>query len=153
MFSPVAMTIIFALAASLVLSLTVIPVIAYFLIKDEPEQDPWLVRKLSSLYAPALKKAIQHPNKLLMCAGGLLMLTVVVYMFIGKTFMPVMDEGDIIIGVEKLPSITLQQSVATDLSVQKNILSQVSEVKAMYSRVGSDELGLDPMGLNQTDDF
>lgn len=85
--------------------------------------------------------------------AALLMLTVVVYMFIGKTFMPVMDEGDIIIGVEKLPSITLQQSVATDLSVQKNILSQVSELKAMYSRVGSDELGLDPMGLNQTDDF
>lgn len=153
LFSPVAMTIIFALAASLVLSLTVIPVIASFLIKDEHEQDPWLVRKLSGLYAPALKKAMQHPNKLLMGAGGLLMLTVVVYMFIGKTFMPVMDEGDIIIGVEKLPSITLQQSVATDLSVQKNILSQVSEVKGMYSRVGSDELGLDPMGLNQTDNF
>lgn len=153
LFSPVAMTIIFALAASLVLSLTVIPVIASFLIKDEHEQDPWLVRKLSGLYAPALKKAMEHPNKLLMGAGGLLMLTVVVYMFIGKTFMPVMDEGDIIIGVEKLPSITLQQSVATDLSVQQNILSQVSEVKGMYSRVGSDELGLDPMGLNQTDNF
>lgn len=153
LFSPVAMTIIFALAASLVLSLTVIPVVASFLIKDEHEQEPWLVRKLSGVYALALKKAMQHPNQLLMGAGGLLMLTVVVYLFIGKTFMPVMDEGDIIIGVEKLPSITLQQSVATDLHVQKNILSQVSEVKGMYSRVGSDELGLDPMGLNQTDNF
>lgn len=153
LFSPVAMTIIFALAGSLVLSLTVIPVIASFLIKDQHEEEPWLVKKLSAIYAPALQKAMRYPNQLLMGAGVLLALTVVVYFFIGKTFMPVMDEGDIIIGVEKLPSITLQQSVATDLQVQKNILSQVSEVKGMYSRVGSDELGLDPMGLNQTDNF
>ncbi len=153
MFSPVAMTIIFALAGSLVLSLTVIPVIASFIIKDQHEEEPWLVRKLSAIYAPALSKAMQHPNKLLTGAGILLALTVVAYLFIGKTFMPVMDEGDIIIGVEKLPSITLKQSVATDLAVQKNILNQVSEVKGIYSRVGSDELGLDPMGLNQTDNF
>ena len=153
LFSPVAMTIIFALAGSLVLSLTVIPVIASFIIKDQHEEEPWLVRKLSAIYAPALSKAMQHPNKLLTGAGVLLALTVVAYLFIGKTFMPVMDEGDIIIGVEKLPSITLKQSVTTDLQVQKNILSQVSEVKGMYSRVGSDELGLDPMGLNQTDNF
>jgi cobalt-zinc-cadmium resistance protein CzcA len=153
LFSPVAMTIIFALAGSLILSLTVIPVIASFIIRDQHEEEPWLVRKLSAIYAPALSKAMQHPNKLLTGAGVLLALTVVAYLFIGKTFMPVMDEGDIIIGVEKLPSITLKQSVATDLAVQKNILSQVSEVKGMYSRVGSDELGLDPMGLNQTDNF
>ncbi len=153
LFSPVAMTIIFALAGSLVLSLTVIPVIASFLIKVQHEEDPWLVRKLSVIYAPALSKAMQHPNKLLTGAGVLLVLTVVAYLFIGKTFMPVMDEGDIIIGVEKLPSITLKQSVATDLDIQKNIINQVSEVKGMYSRVGSDELGLDPMGLNQTDNF
>ncbi|MGJ8620721.1 MAG: efflux RND transporter permease subunit [Methylophilaceae bacterium] len=153
LFSPVAMTIIFALAGSLVLSLTVIPVIASFLIKDQHEEDPWLVRKLSAIYAPALRKAMQHPNKLLTGAGVLLVLTVIAYLFIGKTFMPIMDEGDIIIGVEKLPSITLKQSVATDLEVQKNIINQVSEVKGMYSRVGSDELGLDPMGLNQTDNF
>lgn len=153
LFSPVAMTIIFALAGSLVLSLTVIPVIASFIIKDQHEEEPWLVRKLSAIYAPALSKAMQHPNKLLTGAGVLLALTVVAYLFIGKTFMPVMDEGDIIIGVEKLPSITLKQSVATDLAIQKNILKQVSEVKGMYSRVGSDELGLDPMGLNQTDNF
>jgi cobalt-zinc-cadmium resistance protein CzcA len=67
--------------------------------------------------------------------------------------MPVMDEGDIIIGVEKLPSISLQQSLTTDMGVQRKILAQVPDVKGIYSRVGSDELGLDPMGLNQTDNF
>ena len=82
-----------------------------------------------------------------------LAMTGVLYTQIGKTFMPTMDEGDLIIGVEKIPSVNLQQSMATDLSVQRAILKQVPEVTGVYSRVGSDELGLDPMGLNQTDNF
>ena len=67
--------------------------------------------------------------------------------------MPTMDEGDIIIGTEKLPSINLNQSVSIDGKLQQAILSRVPEVKQVVSRVGSDELGLDPMGLNQTDQF
>ena len=153
LFSPVAMTIIFALAGSLALSLTVIPVIASFLIKDQHEEEPWLVRKLGAIYAPALRKAMHHSKKMIVAALVLLVLTGVVYTQIGKTFMPVMDEGDIIIGVEKLPSITLKQSTETDMAVQRAIMKQVPEVKGIYSRVGSDELGLDPMGLNQTDNF
>jgi cobalt-zinc-cadmium resistance protein CzcA len=96
---------------------------------------------------------LANSKKMLTIAGVLFFLTIIVYTLIGKTFMPVMDEGDIIIGVEKLPSISLEQSVATDLHVQRKILAQVSDVKGVYSRVGSDELGLDPMGLNQTDNF
>ncbi|MGB7815001.1 MAG: CusA/CzcA family heavy metal efflux RND transporter [Methylotenera sp.] len=153
LFSPVAMTIIFALAGSLALSLTVIPVIASFLIKDKHEEAPWLVRKLDAIYAPALQKAMRNSKKMVIAALVLLVLTGVVYTQIGKTFMPVMDEGDIIIGVEKLPSITLKQSTETDMAVQRAIMKQVPEVKGIYSRVGSDELGLDPMGLNQTDNF
>lgn len=153
LFSPVAMTIIFALASSLVLSLTVIPVIASFLIKDKHEEAPWLVRKLDAIYAPALQKAMRNSKKMVIAALVLLVLTGVVYTQIGKTFMPVMDEGDIIIGVEKLPSITLQQSAATDLAIQRELMKQVPEIEGIYARAGSDELGLDPMGLNQTDTF
>ncbi len=153
LFSPVAITIIFALASSLALSLTIIPVIASFLLKDQHEEDPWLVRKLSAGYSYALLHAMRHSKKMMVGAGLLLLLTVFVYTLIGKTFMPVMDEGDIIIGVEKLPSISLQQSVATDMFIQKSILAKIPDVKSIYSRVGSDELGLDPMGLNQTDNF
>jgi heavy metal efflux system protein len=72
---------------------------------------------------------------------------------IGSTFMPTMDEGDIIVQLEKLPSITLQNSVELDGQVQKNILEHIPEVATVVSRVGSDELGLDPMGLNETDTF
>jgi heavy metal efflux system protein len=153
LFSPVAITIIFALAASLVISLTIIPVIASFLIKDHHEEDPWLVRKLSNVYAKTLKQAMTHSKMMIAGAIVAFIATIFVYTLIGKTFMPVMDEGDIIIGVEKLPSISLQQSVATDLAVQRKIMAQVPDVKGIYSRVGSDELGLDPMGLNQTDNF
>ena len=67
--------------------------------------------------------------------------------------MPTMDEGDIIIGVEKLPSISLEESAALDLRMQQAIMAQVPEVKGVVARAGSDELGLDPMGLNQTDTF
>lgn len=153
LFSPVAITIMFALAGSLLLSLTVIPVLASFLLKEVSHEEPWLVRKAQAVYTPALQWCLAHSGVIVTAALAMLVLTVVVYFNIGKTFMPVMDEGDIIIGVEKLPSINLQQTVSTDLNVQRAILNQVPEVQGVYSRVGSDELGLDPMGLNQTDNF
>lgn len=153
LFSPVALTIVFALGGSLLLSLTVIPVIASFLLKEVSHEEPWLVRKAQALYQPALHWALKHSLPVVLGAVAALILTAAVYTQIGKTFMPAMDEGDIIIGVEKLPSVNLQQSVETDLMIQRAIMAEVPEVAGVYSRVGSDELGLDPMGLNQTDNF
>jgi cobalt-zinc-cadmium resistance protein CzcA len=153
LFTPVALTIMFALAGSLFLSLTVIPVLASFFLKEVSHEEPWLVRKALSVYEPILKWSLDHAKIIVIGAFVLLAITGVAYTQIGKTFMPTMDEGDIIIGVEKLPSINLQQSLLTDMNVQRAILSQVPEVKGVFSRVGSDELGLDPMGLNQTDNF
>lgn len=153
LFSPVALTIMFALAGSLLLSLTVIPVLSSFLLKQVNHDEPWLVRKALAIYEPVLIWCLARARLVLSVALVLLIFTALAYTQIGKTFMPVMDEGDIIIGVEKLPSINLQQSMATDLNVQRAILRDVPEVRGVYSRVGSDELGLDPMGLNQTDNF
>ena len=153
LFTPVALTIMFALAGSLFLSLTVIPVISSFLLKEVSHEEPWLVRKALGIYEPILKWSLDNAKIIVIGAFVMLAITGVVYTQIGKTFMPTMDEGDIIIGVEKIPSINLQQSMTTDMNVQRAILSQVPEVKGVYSRVGSDELGLDPMGLNQTDNF
>lgn len=153
LFTPVALTIMFALAGSLLLSLTVIPVLASFLLKQVSHDEPYVVRKALAVYEPILKWSLSNAKSIVTGAFVLLALTGVAYTQLGKTFMPVMDEGDIIIGVEKLPSINLQQSVLTDLNVQRALLSQVPEVKGIFSRVGSDELGLDPMGLNQTDNF
>ena len=82
-----------------------------------------------------------------------LLLALGVYSQVGKTFMPVMDEGDIIVQLERLPSISLQAAADADLALQRAILARVPEVRDIVARLGSDEIGLDPMGLNQTDTF
>ena len=153
LFGPVALTIVFALSGSLILSLTVIPVLASFLLKQVSHEEPWLPRHLLRLYQPLLVWCLDNSKKVFVTAGMLLVLTVLVFGQIGSTFMPTMDEGDIIVQLEKLPSITLQDSVKLDGQVQKNILEHIPEVDTIVSRVGSDELGLDPMGLNETDTF
>ncbi len=153
LFAPVALTIVFALAASLLLSLTVIPVVATMLISTKHHAEPWLVRQALRLYTPILNFALKRSQLVMTVAVVMLLITAGIYTQIGKTFMPTMDEGDIIMGTEKLPSITLEQSVAVDLRVQAAVLKNVPEVAQIVSRVGSDELGLDPMGLNQTDNF
>ncbi len=153
LFTPVALTIVFALSGSLVLSLTVIPVIASYLLKEVSHEEPWLPRQLQKLYQPALLWCLGNSKKVFTAAGVLLIVTVLVFTRIGSTFMPTMDEGDIIIQLEKLPSITLEQSVALDGQVQKNLRKHFPEIDTIISRVGSDELGLDPMGLNETDTF
>jgi len=153
LFSPVALTIVFALAGSLILSLSIIPVFASYLLKQEALEEPWLARQLHRLYVPSLRWSIQHKNKVFATAAIMLAITVGIYMQIGSTFMPTMDEGDIVLQLEKLPSITLKDSVALDMQVQKNILKNVPEVKNIIARVGADEIGLDPMGLNETDTF
>ena len=153
LFTPVALTIVFALSGSLVLSLTAIPVLASYLLKDVSHEEPWLPRQLQKAYQPALLWCLANNKKVFTAAGALLAVTIVVFSQIGSTFMPTMDEGDIIIQLEKLPSITLEQSVALDIQVQKNLLKNIPEIATVVSRVGSDELGLDPMGLNETDTF
>jgi len=153
LFGPVAMTIVFALSGSLLLSLTVIPVLASFLLKEVSHEEPWLPRQLLRLYQPVLVWCLAHKTKIFVAAGALFAATILVFGQIGSTFMPTMDEGEIVVQLEKLPSISLQDSVKLDGLVQKNILEHVPEVKTVVSRVGADELGLDPMGLNETDMF
>ena len=153
LFTPVALTIVFALSGSLVLSLTAIPVIASYLLKEVSHEEPWLPRQLQKAYQPLLFWCLENSKKLFVGVGVLLVLTMIVFTQIGSTFMPTMDEGDIIVQVEKLPSITLDQSVVLDGQVQKNLLKHIPEIETVVARVGSDELGLDPMGLNETDTF
>ncbi|MEO9150384.1 MAG: CusA/CzcA family heavy metal efflux RND transporter [Burkholderiaceae bacterium] len=153
LFAPVALTIVFALTVSLVLSLTLVPVLASFLLHVGPAHEPWLVRHLNRFYASVLDRAMRHERILI---GGALMALVaagVLFSVVGKSFMPTLDEGDIIMQLEKLPSIGIDNTVALDLRVQQALLARVPEVAGVVARSGADELGLDPMGLNQTDSF
>jgi cobalt-zinc-cadmium resistance protein CzcA len=153
LFVPVALTIVFALSGSLLLSLTVIPVLSSFLLAKVKHEDPWLVRQLHRVYEPSLRWALVHRGVVFGVAGALLVLAGMLYTQVGKTFMPTMDEGDLIVQLEKLPSITLDRSLDLDGKVQRAILERVPEVTGVVARTGSDELGLDPMGLNETDSF
>jgi len=153
LFAPVALTIVFALGSSLLLSLTAIPVLASYLLGRVTHKEPWLVRKLVGLYMPLLHWALGHTRAVIMLALLMLISAGVLYTQVGKTFMPTMDEGDLIVQLEKLPSINLDKSVDLDLRIQQAIIKEVPEVTGIIARTGSDELGLDPMGLNQTDSF
>lgn len=153
LFSPVALTIVFALGGALFLSLTVIPVLSSYLLKDISDEEPWLPRQLQKIYQPILLWSLNNTNKVFIAAGGLLTLTIIIFTQIGSTFMPTLDEGDIIVQLEKLPSITLEQTVELDSKVQKNLLANIPEITSVVARVGTDELGLDPMSLNDTDTF
>ncbi|WP_029935063.1 efflux RND transporter permease subunit [Thiomicrospira pelophila] len=153
LFKPVALTIVFALGSSLILSLTVIPLLASFLLGEVSHKEPWLVRKLTAVYRPTLNWALTHDKGVLAVALVALLGAGVVYTQVGKTFMPTMDEGDILLQLEKIPAIDLESSLYIDQQVQKAILQQVPEVKRIVARAGSDELGMDPMNLNDTDSF
>ncbi|MEQ1581974.1 MAG: CusA/CzcA family heavy metal efflux RND transporter [Steroidobacteraceae bacterium] len=152
LFAPVALTIVFALAASLVLSLTVIPVIASWLPSKHAAHPP-LVRWLEARYSRLLTWSLANDRIVYGSAVAGLAVAVVLFLGVGKSFMPTLDEGDIVLQLEKVPSINLAQSGATDREIQKRIMEAVPEIASVVGRVGSDELGLDPMGTNETDSF
>ena len=152
-FAPVALTIVFALGGALLLSLTIIPVLASFLLGKVKHEEPWLPRKLLEFYEPILAWGLSRQRFVIVGAAVMLLAAGVIYTQVGKTFMPGMDEGDLIVGIEKLPSISLEESAALDLKIHKAIMSAVPEVRGVVARAGSDDIGLDPMGLNQTDTF
>ncbi len=153
LFIPVALTIVFALGAALFLSLTVVPALGALIIKEGAHGEPWLMRKLDRLYRPLLDWALGHFRLVLAGAFALLLAAAAIYPFIGKSFMPTLDEGDLLIQLEKLPSISLEASLDIDLRVQRALMARVPEIQGVVARAGSDELGLDPMSLNQTDTF
>ncbi|MCC6708171.1 MAG: efflux RND transporter permease subunit [Gammaproteobacteria bacterium] len=153
LFTPVALTIVFALAASLLLSLTVVPVLASYLLGSRAHREPWLMRALNAAYAPLLRWALAHGRMVTLLALVMLAVGGLAYTQVGKTFMPTMDEGDLLVQLEKLPSVNLDRSLATDLEVQRELLKRVPEIAHIVARAGADELGFDPMSLNQSDVF
>jgi cobalt-zinc-cadmium resistance protein CzcA len=152
MFTPLAITISFALIGSLLLSLTVIPVIASLLMQGHDETDGRVSIFLKNLYLPVMQWALKNRSKAVGGAVIGLVGALALFPFIGKEFMPVMDEGTTVVIIEKLPSISLERSLELDVPYQKAMMT-LPEVIGVVSRTGADELRLDPMGLYQTDNF
>jgi cobalt-zinc-cadmium resistance protein CzcA len=153
LFAPVAMTIVFALFGSLLLSLTLIPVVSSLVLKSTPHKETFIGNFFARLYEPMLSFALNRTKLLFSGAIAFLIVSFTLFAFVGKSFMPTLDEGDIILGVETPPSISLEKSKELNLAIQRTLIANVPEIKTIVARTGSDELGLDPMGLNQTDTF
>ena len=153
LFAPVAITIIMALASSLLIAFTVVPALASILLQETGAHEPVLMQKIHRGYV-ALRDTVWRQPRWLYGASLLsLVLAAGLYTQVGKTFMPTLDEGDILVQLQKLPSISLETALDIDTRVQQAILKDVPEVLSIVARAGSDELGLDPMGLNETDTF
>lgn len=153
LFSPVAQSIIYALGAAMVLSLTLIPVLASYLLNRRAQKEPWLMRQITPPFERLLRGSLARPLALYIFAAVGVVFAVFAYLSVGKTFMPTMNEGAVVMQAASLPTINLQQSEADDLRLQAALIETVPEVTNVISRVGSDELGLDPMSLNESDMF
>ncbi len=153
MFRPLAQSIVYALLGTLVLSITIIPVVSSLVLKATPHSETFLTRFLNRIYAPLLEFFVHNPKKVILGAFVFLIASLSLFPFVGKNFMPALDEGDVVLSVETTPSVSLDQSRDLMLNIESAIKKHIKEVKSIVARTGSDELGLDLGGLNQTDTF
>lgn len=153
MFHPMAMTVIFALTGSLLLAVTVTPVLASWWVRPTTDQeDTPVVRQVRRYYEPCLRWAVAHPVWVVVPAVGLFAVSVSVGTRLGIEFAPRLDEGDIAMQVWRLPSVSLSESVATALEVER-VLRQFPEVVQVVTRTGSPEVATDVMGVELSDVF
>ncbi|MEO8268998.1 MAG: CusA/CzcA family heavy metal efflux RND transporter, partial [Aureliella sp.] len=156
LFRPMALTVIMALAGSMVLSLTLMPVLAsLFLPKNIKETEPLLIRLLKRLYAPVLRLTMQHKTVVI---GSALLLLVAVFGLIapnlGSEFVPRLSEGAITINVVRLAGTTLEETIRYNTRMEQVLLEKFpDEVAQVWSRVGTAEVATDPMGTELTDLF
>ena len=149
LFRPMALTVLFALAGSLVISLTLMPVLATWLAREE-EHEPLIMRLFHRAYRPLARAAVYHPVAISLVAAGLVAATVPVALRLGAEFMPRLDEGDILIEVNRLPTATLEDSVPLTSRIEK-VLGEFPEVRTVFSKTGRPEIANDIMGVQQTD--
>lgn len=155
MFRPMALTVVFALATSLVLALTFTPAAAAALLghRNVPKRDPLLVRLLTAIYRPLLGFVMRVPALVLVLALGLLALGGLAFARSGSSFVPQLDEGDLVIQSTRAPDISLDTAVDEALVLERAVLDAAPEVVAATSRIGSPEVATDIMGLEQADIF
>lgn len=151
MFKPMALTVIFALIGSLVLSFTLMPVLAsYFLKKNTHDKETFIIRKVKQYYLPLVQKTIRRPKITAAAAGIIFLLSLIFVPFMGAEFIPRLDEGSIALQAWRLPSVSLEESVRNSSMIEK-ILKKYPEVITVVSRTGRAEIATDPMGVEISD--
>lgn len=151
LFAPMALTVLFALGGSLLLSLTLMPVLAYVALpRKMQEQEPWLLRMVKRVYRPLVERVVEFPLAAALIALALLIVGVPIGLRLDRQFMPQMDEGDILIEANRLPSATLEDAEKMSKQVE-DLLLQFPEVKTVFCKTGRPEIANDIMGVQQTD--
>jgi cobalt-zinc-cadmium resistance protein CzcA len=156
LFRPMALTVIFALAGSMVLSLTLMPVLASFLLPKRPaEREPWLMRVAHAIHYPVLRFAMNHKPAVIGLAACVLIVAFgMIAPNLGSEFVPRLSEGAIAIGVVRLAGTDLDESIRYNTQIERVILAEFpDEVEHVWSRVGTAEIATDPMGVELTDIF
>lgn len=154
MFRPMALTVVFALAASLVCALTLMPVLASLFLKRASETEPWLFRALRRLYRPALDKVLGRPRWTMVAAVAIFAVSLVLAPFLGAEFVPRLDEGAIAMQIWRLPSISLEQSNEISTLTERVLREEFpDEVDTLVSRTGRPEIATDPMGVEISDTY
>ncbi len=153
MFEPMAMTVIFALIAAFVLSLTFVPaMIAIFVKGNVEEKESRIIHKTKGWYEPALHWALNAPLKIIGAATGGFVFSLVLFSTMGQEFIPTLDEKDIAMHAMRIPSTSLTQSQELQFAVEKAV-SSVPEVEFVFSKTGTAEMAADPMPPNVSDTF
>jgi cobalt-zinc-cadmium resistance protein CzcA len=140
MFKPMAFNIAFAMAGSMLLSLTLIPVLASMILKPKPERDTWLVARIKRGYRPLLDKALARKRVVVMSAGAALLASLVLFPFLGKEFMPQLQEGSIMWRVTGIPSTSLNESIRTSNTIAE-AFKRFPEVDTTLAMIGRAEKG------------
>jgi cobalt-zinc-cadmium resistance protein CzcA len=155
LFRPMALTMIFALLGSLVLSLTLMPVLtSLFLTKAVKDSEPWLARAARRLYAPVLAAALRYRK--LMLAGAVALLAGAVFLttHIGGEFLPKLGEGAIVGTTVRVAGVSVEEAVVVNDRIEKLLLSEFKdEIANVWTRLGSAEIATDPMGIELSDFF
>lgn len=153
MFRPMALTVILALAASLVLSITVIPLLSWWWITVQGgEENTALVRVARRVYEPCLAWALARPRLVVLPAVGLFAASLGLAAWLGMEFVPRLDEGDMAIQLWRLPSVSLTESVQNASDVER-VLRRFPEVVQVVTRTGSPDVATDVMGVEMSDVF
>ena len=151
MFRPMAFTFMTALSSALILSVTVMPVLAsLFLARWIQQKDTLVVRGLKRLYEPCLRFSMKHPLGMFLTAIAIFAISVLLARQFGREFVPKLDEGDIAIQATRLPSVSLETSVELTKAMERCLL-KFPQVITVVSKTGRPEIANDPMGVYQTD--
>mgnify|MGYP006140777323 CR=1 FL=1 len=153
--APLGIAFIVALFASLIVSITLTPVLASYLLTNDKmllkqHKESWLVQRLQKVYATALNKVMEMKKTVLIISGGLFLVSLLVMSQLGRSFLPEFNEGSLVVSVVSLPGISLEESNKIGIQVEKALLA-VPEIKITTRRTGRAELDEHSQGVNSSE--